>query len=208
MQGGELVVGRGDELHEVGADHVGVFAGERALHVGVDDAGFCDVLAHVVVDELGVVLRADARERFALGLWDAELLEGVLDVRGDVVPALLHVGLRADVGGDLVHIEAVDRRAPVRNGDLMVDFEGFQPECEHPVGVVLGAGDLAHDLGGEALFHAVEALLVFLVAEVVQRALRLVGEEAAGLHGGILAVFVLHGYLRRLSRYISQSPRG
>jgi len=42
-----------------------------------------------VVDNFGVVLRANAGEELALRLRDAESLEGLLDLVGDVVPRLL-----------------------------------------------------------------------------------------------------------------------
>ena len=46
-----------------------------------------EVLAVAVEDDLGLVLRGDAGEVLALGLGDAELLVGVLDGVGQVLPA-------------------------------------------------------------------------------------------------------------------------
>ena len=59
---------------------------QRRVHVHEDDALLLEVLADLVVDDLGLVLGADAGEELALGLGDAEAVERVLDVVGDVVP--------------------------------------------------------------------------------------------------------------------------
>ena len=57
------------------------------VHVGEDHALGLELLVDLVVDDLALVLGADAGEELALGLGDAEPVEGVLDVLGDVVPA-------------------------------------------------------------------------------------------------------------------------
>ena len=71
VQRRKLVVRGGHALHEVLLHHVGVGAGQGALHIGVDDALRCDLLLDVVVNDLGVVLCADARQARALGLRSA-----------------------------------------------------------------------------------------------------------------------------------------
>ena len=55
---------------------------QRRVRVEEEDADVLQVLLEVVVDDLGLVLGADAGEELALRLGDAELLEGVLDVGG------------------------------------------------------------------------------------------------------------------------------
>ena len=109
----ELVVPRRDELHEVLADELGVFAMQGFLDAGVDDAHLGGVLLHGMVDELGVVLRADAGEIRALGSRNAQAVEGVLDVVGHAVPIGLLFGVGFHVGDDVVHIETGDGGAPV-----------------------------------------------------------------------------------------------
>ena len=124
VQGRELVVGGRDELHEVVADDalpLGIL--QRLLDARVDDAHLGGGFLHGVVHELRVVLRAHAGEVAALGLRDAQTVEGVLDILGDVVPARLLVGLGLHVGDDVVHVEAVDRRAPGGDGKAVVDVE-------------------------------------------------------------------------------------
>ena len=124
VQGRELVVGGRDELHEVVVDNalpLGVL--QRFLDARVDDAHLGGGLLHGVVHELRVVLRAHAGKIATLGLWDAQAVEGVLDVLGDVIPARLLVGFGFHVGDDVVHVEAVDRRAPGGDGKAVVDVE-------------------------------------------------------------------------------------
>ena len=133
MQGGELVVGGRDERHELLADD-GLPLGDLQglLDAGVDDAHLGGGVLHVVVDELGVVLCADAREVAALCLGDAEALEGVLDVIGDGLPVVLLVGVGLDVGHDVIHVQALDARAPGGVGRVVVDLERLETTLEHP----------------------------------------------------------------------------
>ena len=58
----EFVIMRSHELHEVFVYHVGILALERAFHVGVDNALGSYFFAYIVVNQLGVILRTDARE--------------------------------------------------------------------------------------------------------------------------------------------------
>ena len=70
---------------------------QAGVHVEEEDALVLEVLLELVVDDLGLVLRADAGEVLLLGLGDAEAVERVLDVVRDVVPgirAFSSVGLR------------------------------------------------------------------------------------------------------------------
>ena len=107
VERGKLVVARGDELHEILAHHVGILALEGAFHIGVDYALGGDLVAHIMVNQLGVVLRAHA-ERRALRLRDAQTLKGVLDVLRHVCPVVLHLRVRADIGGDVVNVQPLE----------------------------------------------------------------------------------------------------
>ena len=62
---------------------------QRGVHVHEDHALLLELLVHLVVDDLGLVLGADAGEELALGLGDAEAVERPLDVLGHVVPGAL-----------------------------------------------------------------------------------------------------------------------
>ena len=92
------------ELHKVVLYHIGIFTGQGTFHIGVDHALLCDLLADIVVDELGVVLGTDACERGALRLRDPELFKGILDLLRDLGPVPFHLCVGTDVGRDVVHI--------------------------------------------------------------------------------------------------------
>ena len=85
---------------------------QRGVHVGEDHALGLEVLADLVVDDLGLVLGADPGEELALRLGDAELVEGVLDVLGDLVPAALALLGGADEVVDVVEVDLVEVAAP------------------------------------------------------------------------------------------------
>ena len=125
----------------------------RSAGVGVEeeDALLLEVLADLVVDDLGLVLRGDAGdEALLLRLGDAELVVGVLDVLGQVVPRgrLLLGG--ADEVLDVVEVDARQVRAPGRHRLALEELEALQPQVEHPLRLVLLRGDVAHDVLVEA----------------------------------------------------------
>ena len=72
VQGRKLVVGGRDERHKLLVDErLPLRVVQGLLYTGVDDTHLGRGVLHVVVDQLGVVLRADARQVAALGLGDA-----------------------------------------------------------------------------------------------------------------------------------------
>ena len=168
VQGSKLMVARCDELHKILVHHVGIFALECALHVGVDDALCSYLVADVVIHELGIVLCADTGERFAFRLRDAETLKGVFNILRDVLPVVFHVGLGANIGRNVVHIQSLDGRPPVRNRHLVIDLQRLQPELLHPDRIVLFLGELVDDLRRQALLHTIG--IVLFVADVIDAA--------------------------------------
>ena len=188
MERGKLVVARGDELHEILAHHVGILALEGAFHIGVDYALGGDLVAHIMINQLGVVLRAHAGERLALRLRDAQTLKGVLDVLRHVRPVVLHLRVRADIGGDVVNVQPLERGAPVGQAQLVVDLERLQAELLHPHGVALFLGQLVHDLRRQTGLHAVGVVL--RVAYVVNAAVyvRNVGFFSVLCHADVTAL--------------------
>ena len=173
MQRGELVVRRRDELHEVVVDEALVLlVVQRLLDAGVHDAHLGRGILHGVVDELGVVLCADAGEVGLLGLGDAQTVEGVLDVVRDVVPAGLLLCRGLDVGDDVVHVEALDGGAPVGLGELVVDLERLQARARASTRARLSSWILTHDFGREARFQVF--LVGLVVVEVVHAAIDVV----------------------------------
>ena len=104
VQGGELVVLDRDHRGEVLLHQVGIFANRR-VGVDEDDALFLQVFTQAVVDNLGLILGPDARQKLAFGFGNAQLVERVLDLGRNVVPGLsLAVG-RLHVVVNVVEVE-------------------------------------------------------------------------------------------------------
>ena len=96
----------------------GVLA-QRRVGVQEEDALLLEVLADLVVDDLGLVLGRDAGDQpLLLGLRDAQPVVGVLDVVGQVVPrGGLLLGRPHEVL-DVVEVDAGEVGAPVGHGLL------------------------------------------------------------------------------------------
>src|SRR5438128_157672 len=78
---------------------------QAAVHVLEDHALGLQVFLELVVDDLGLVLGADAGQVVLLRLWDAELVPGVLDLRRQVLPGVGLLLGRADVIEDVVEVD-------------------------------------------------------------------------------------------------------
>ena len=172
VQSREFVVLGRHQFHEVGADHVRIFPAQRALEIRVDDALFGDFLADVVVDKLGVILGADACQGFPLGLGDSQPLESVLDIFRHIVPVRVHsLCVGTHIGDNVVHVEPFDGGTPIGHLCFGKYIQGPQPEFQHPVRVLLLAGDLPNDVRRQTAGHLV-TVLVF-ISKVVERAVSL-----------------------------------
>ena len=107
---------------------------QRGVHVHEDHALLLEVLVDLVVDDLGLVLGADAGQELALGLGDPEPVERVLDVLRDVVPGALGALGGADEVVDVVVVDlGQHRRAPRRLRLREEVVERLQPEVAHPL---------------------------------------------------------------------------
>ena len=71
MQGGELVVRRRDELHEMSLDDVFIFFQGR-IEVGIDDALLDQFVLDAVVYDFRVVLGTDGGEGRLFGFRDTQ----------------------------------------------------------------------------------------------------------------------------------------
>ena len=144
---------------------------EGGVHVGEDHALLLELLVHLVVDDLRLVLGADAGEELALGLGDAEAVEGVLDVLGDLGPVAAVLLRGADEVVDVVEVDLVQVAAPLRGRAGLEVLIGLDPEVPHPLRLVLVLGDRLDDLAGETLrglvgvagLRVVEAELLLVV---------------------------------------------
>jgi hypothetical protein len=136
---------------------------QARVHVHEHDAGVVPLLLQGVVDDFGVVLGADAGERLALGLRDAELLERVLDVVGHVVPGATLVLHRADVVVDLVEVQVREVAAPLRGRPVQERLERLEPVLQHPLRLVLVPGDHGNDLRVYTLPRGPEEVILRIV---------------------------------------------
>ena len=148
---------------------------ERLVRAHEHDAELRELLLDRVVDDLGVVLGADAGEELALRLGDAEPLERRLDLVGDVVPRLLLALGRLAVVDDLVEVDPVEPVGPGRHRALQEVVVRAEAVLEHPVRLVLEAADLLDRRARQAALRLAQVDDV-----VVERELfALVGDEVA-----------------------------
>ena len=154
----ELVVVRRDDRAHVLLDDVLVLT-ERRVHVEEDDALALEILLQLVVDDLGLVLGADAGEVLLLRLRDAELVPGVEDLGRQVLPLVDLLLGRLDVVVDVLEVDLGDVAAPGRQRSRVEVVERLVPERAHPVGLVLVLGDRLDDLVREAAAGLEEVVL-------------------------------------------------
>ena len=109
-----------------------------------------EILLELVVDDLGLVLGADTGEVLLLRLGDAELVPGVEDLGGQVLPLVDLLLGRLDVVVDVLEVDLADVAAPGRERPREEVVERLVPELAHPVGLVLVLGDRLDDLVREA----------------------------------------------------------
>ena len=166
VQGGELVVVGRDDGAEVLTHQLRVLT-KGGVGVHEDDALLGQVLADVVVHHLRVVLGAHAGQELPLGLGDAQLVEGPLDVVGHVVP-VLDLGLGGlDVVVDLIELDVGEVAAPVGQGPLPEVVQGLEADGAHPLRLLLHPGDLFHHFLREAALGLEYVLLGVVEAELL-----------------------------------------
>ena len=140
---------------------------QARVHVEEEHALGLEVGLELVVDDLGLVLRADAGEELALGLGDAEAVPRLLDVGRQVLPGLRLVLGRLDVVVDVVEVDAGEVAAPGRHRARFEVVEGLEPKVPHPLGLVLVLGDRLDDLAREPALGLEEVILGIVKAELV-----------------------------------------
>src|SRR6185437_281060 len=150
IERGELVVVRWDHRRKVLAEEVFVLA-EAGVRVNEDDTLFFEVFTNLVVDDLRFVLRANARKVLALGLGDAQLVERVLDLFGQVVPGRTSLLSGLDVVVDIVEVNGAEVTAPGGHRALQEMIETLMAEVAHPLRFALELADLLDNLVRETL---------------------------------------------------------
>ena len=162
----ELVVAVRDDRAEILAHDVRVLA-QAGIHVEKDHALALKVLADAVIHDFGVVLGAHAGQELALGFGNAQAVERVLDVVRNVFPVARLTILRPDVVVDVVEVDARQIGAPGRHRLALELLQRLQPELEHPLGLVLLSGDLAHHVGAQAPRRLVDRFDVVVEPELI-----------------------------------------
>jgi hypothetical protein len=190
VERGELVVADRDHRAEVLAEELGLLT-ERGVGVEEEDALLLEVLADLVVDDLGLVLRRDAGdEPLLLGLGDAELVVGVLDVRGQLVPGGGLLLGRADEVLDVVEVDVPELGAPARHRLAAEELEPLEAQVEHPLRLALLRRDVADDrlaepaLGGGA-GHVGVGPAVLVAAEADELGVERLDRVGDDLGGGV-----------------------
>jgi hypothetical protein len=133
---------------------------EGRVHVEEDHALVLELLLELVVDDLGFVLRADAGQVVLLGLRDAQLVPGVLDVRGQVLPRGGLVLGRPDVVEDVLEVDLGYVPAPLRERAGNEVVKRPVPEPAHPVRLPLVTRDRVDEVVREAAPGLEEVVLV------------------------------------------------
>src|SRR5690606_955412 len=208
VQRGELVVTGRDDRAEVLLEELGVL-----LQGGVggqeDDALLLQVLTDLVVDDLRLVLRGDTGDQaLLLRLRDAQLVVGVLDVLGQVLP-----GLRLPLRGahevlDVVEVDARQVRAPVRHGLLLEQAQALEAELGHPLRLVLLRRDVLDDVLVETTLGSSAGLVgVGPAVLVLAQAFELgVGSLRGESHAGFLPDVLAGAWWEILGMYVVQTP--
>ncbi len=129
------------------------------------------------------VLGRDAGEVLALGLGDAQLLVGVLDGVGDVVPLVGLILGRLDVVEDVVEVDLGHVAAPVGHGAPLETLERLEPDVAHPVGLALHPGHLLDDVLVQAALRLEDVVLGVAPPELVLAEIELIGNGHHALRG-------------------------
>jgi hypothetical protein len=172
---------------------------EAGVHVEEEDALLFEVGLQLVVDDLGLVLGADAGEVLLLRLGDAQLVPGVLDLGGQVLPrvGLLLRGL--DVVVDVLEVDPREVGSPRRHGPRKEVVEALVPELAHPVGLGLVLRDRLDDLVRDTPARLEEVVLRVVG---VREPVLVVGADAADDLG------LTHGHASHLQATDSFVPGG
>ena len=142
---------------------------QSILNGGVNNALLSNFLAHVVIDNLGIVLSTNTSQALCFCLWNAQTIKGIPNILRYVVPAICLLSFWRDIRGDMVQIQTCNRRSPVGSHlALVIGFQGRQPHLEHPLGLFFFLGNSTHNFWRKAIIVALVTL--FGLGEVVERA--------------------------------------
>ena len=149
-------------------DEVLVLAQAR-VHVEEQDALPLELLLELVVDDLGLVLGADAGEVLLLRLGDAEPVPRLLDVRRQVLPGVRLLLGRLDVVVDVLEVDAGEVGPPVRHRTGPEVLERLEAGLPHPVRLVLVGRDLGDPLRAQSTLGLEDVVLGIVEAVLLAR---------------------------------------
>ena len=101
-------------------DHLPVLPVQGALDIRIDDSLLHGKILHIMVYQFRVILGSHPGKGFALRFRYAQPFKGFLDIIRNSVPVVCHFRIRADIGRDVLHIQAFYGRAPVLHGDRII----------------------------------------------------------------------------------------
>ena len=154
IQRGELVVAGRDHRAEVLLEELRVFL-QRGVGVEEHNPLCLKVFPDLVVNNFALVLgRYTGDQPLLLGLRDAELVVGVLDVLRQVIPRCCLLLRRPHEVLDVVEVDALEVGAPVRHRLLVEDAQRLEPDVEHPLGLALLRRDVTHHRLGQPALRA------------------------------------------------------
>jgi len=171
---------------------------QGTVHVHEQHALLGQLFLHAVVDHLAVVLGADAGQKAALGLGDAQAVEGALHALIHLVPGLALLVLGAHEVKDVVEVDVVERVGRQEGRHRLLDEEVVGPQAEigHPLRLLFQGRDLAHNvrvqalLGLEGVFDVVvmEAVFIVVLDDAFDLRLQLFAQYVFffGRHGSLL----------------------
>ena len=166
MQCSKFMVGRRHQLHKMLMHHFRIRSVQGAFHISINNALFFYLFTHIMIDNLGIILCSYTCQTALLCLRNTQTIKGILDIFGNILPFTLHVRIRTYIGNNVIHIQTVNRRSPVRHLQLIINIQGFQTEFQHPFRIMLFARNFFNNLTCQAFLNAVSVLI--LVTEVVK----------------------------------------
>ena len=182
----------------MGLDDIFVLFQSR-IKIRVDNPLLYQFVLDAVIDDFRVVLGADAGQRRLFRFGDPQAVKRILDVIGNVVPVGFHLGVRADISDDIVHIEFTDIRAPVGIFHMIKDIEGFEAEIEHPLRFVFLFRNFADNVFREPCFRLVG--IVKILFKIIH-----IAEIGEGIDFLTFCVQFFFPFFDQLFFFISHSP--
>src|SRR5690348_7377423 len=99
-----------------------------------------------VIHNFRLVLCTYSGQEFLLSFWNAESVEGLLDLVWDLVPAPLNPVGGSEVVVDVVEVDVGQVSSPLGHGSLDEVVVGSKPELSHPFRLFLHVRNLFDSL--------------------------------------------------------------